>query len=111
MACGGISAGDPEDVHAETLKYDSNIEPEGEYSYNYETSNGISAQEKGIGGHYANGGFAYYSPEHELIQLSYVADENGFQPSAKHLPTPPPIPAAILKAVEYIRSHPQNFDH
>lgn len=96
----------PEDVHAETIKFESDMDAEGNYNYAFETSNGITAQEKGTGGQYAKGGYAYYSPEGELIQMSYVADENGFQPSGSHLPTPPPIPAAILKSLEYIRTHP-----
>lgn len=41
------------------------------------------------------GGYSYYSPEGELIQLSYNADENGFQPQGAHLPTPPPVPEVI----------------
>ncbi|XP_037929415.1 pupal cuticle protein Edg-78E-like [Teleopsis dalmanni] len=96
---------DPRDVHAETLKYQSDVKEDGSYQYLYETSNGIAAQEAGVGGYYANGGFAYVSPEGEHIQLSYKADENGFQPQGDHLPTPPPIPYQILKSLEYIRTH------
>lgn len=110
MACGAL-AGNPEDAHAYTTKYHNEIDPEGNYNYNYETSNAISAQEQGAGGHYATGGYGYYSPEGQLVQLSYVADENGFQPSGSHLPTPPPIPYAILKSLEYIRTHPSKYDN
>ncbi|KAH8397369.1 hypothetical protein KR222_000538, partial [Zaprionus bogoriensis] len=97
----------PQDYNAVITKQSSNIDPEGTYQYGYETSNGIAAQEQGYGGNRADGGFAYTSPEGEPIQLSYVADENGFQPQGAHLPTPPPIPVEILKALEYIRTHPQ----
>lgn len=47
------------------------------------------------------------SPEGNLISLTYTADdENGFQPQGDHLPTPPPIPPAIQKALDYILSLP-----
>ena len=111
IACVAIAcaqaAGNPNDAYAQTLKYQNQINEDGSYKYAYETSNGIAAQEEGVGGHYASGASSHYSPEGELIQLTYVADENGFQPQGSHLPTPPPIPVAILKALEYIRTHPQ----
>ncbi|XP_037928792.1 pupal cuticle protein Edg-78E-like [Teleopsis dalmanni] len=94
------------DAAAETRSFKSDLKEDGSYTYQYDTSNGIAAQESGVGGYYASGSSAYYSPEGQLIQLTYTADENGFHPSGEHLPTPPPIPAAILKALEYIRTHP-----
>ncbi|XP_004519158.1 pupal cuticle protein Edg-78E-like [Ceratitis capitata] len=93
-------------AHAEILKHDSQLNVDGSYKVDYSTSNGIAVQEDGFGGHHASGGFSYYSPEGELIQLSYLADENGFKPQGNHLPTPPPIPPQILKSLEYIRLHP-----
>lgn len=106
VAHGAISQG----THAETLKHNSQLNGDGSYKLDYSTSNGISAQEEGFGGHHASGGFAYYSPEGELIQLSYLADDNGFKPQGNHLPTPPPIPPQILKSLEYIRLHPYDED-
>ncbi|XP_053955567.1 larval cuticle protein LCP-17-like [Anastrepha ludens] len=105
MACVAHAA-HPQSAPAETLKHDSQLNADGSYKLDFATSNGISAQEEGHGGHHASGGYSYYSPEGELIQLSYLADENGFQPQGNHLPTPPPIPPQILKSLEYIRSHP-----
>ncbi|KAH8302701.1 hypothetical protein KR044_009774, partial [Drosophila immigrans] len=56
----------------------------------------------------ATGSFGWTSPEGQKISLTYIADENGYQPTADHLPTPPPIPEAILKAIEYINTHPSS---
>lgn len=80
-------------------------DPEGNYHYAYETSNGIQAQAAG-NPHGATGSYNYISPEGEHIALTYTADEEGYHPVGDHLPTAPPIPAEILRSLEYIRAHP-----
>lgn len=79
----------------------------------YDTENGISAQESGhliaVGpesGIAATGTYQYTSPEGVPVQVSYTADENGFQPAGNVLPTPPPVPQAILRSIEYNAAHP-----
>lgn len=94
------------DAQAETRSFKSDLKEDGSYQYEFDTTNGIAAQEAGVGGYYASGSSAYYAPDGQLITLTYTADENGFHPSGEHLPTPPPIPVAILKSLEYIRTHP-----
>lgn len=79
---------------------------DGAYNWAFETSNGISQEESGVGGQNAQGSANWYSPEGEPVQLSYVADEFGYRVAGSHLPTPPPVPAAIQRAIEYIRTHP-----
>lgn len=55
----------------------------------------------------SQGSFSYTSPEGQLIRVQYVADDaGGFQPQGDHLPTPPPIPEAIQKALDYVASIP-----
>ncbi|XP_063698140.1 pupal cuticle protein Edg-78E-like [Culicoides brevitarsis] len=92
------------DQDATVTRLENVVNPDGTYNYAYETSNGIAANEEGEGGVRASGQFSYVSPEGETIQVSYTADENGFQPD--NLPQPPPIPEAIQKALEYIAAHP-----
>jgi hypothetical protein len=53
------------------------------------------------------GAFSYTSPEGYPVKLTYIADENGFRAEGVHLPTSPPIPDAILRALDYIRAHPE----
>ncbi|KAK9717970.1 Insect cuticle protein [Popillia japonica] len=65
-----------------------------QYSYAYETSNRISAQEQG---HLQNAGtdhealavrgqYSYVGPDGVTYTVSYIADENGFQPQGAHIP-------------------------
>ncbi|XP_054733476.1 pupal cuticle protein Edg-78E-like [Anastrepha obliqua] len=100
------AGGDPADVHATILRYDNEVRPDGSYNYAYETSNRIQAEESGVGAAYATGSYSYISPEGQPIQVSYTADENGYQPKGAHLPTPPPIPDYILRSLAYIEAHP-----
>ncbi|XP_018563932.1 pupal cuticle protein 20-like [Anoplophora glabripennis] len=87
------------------LRLDNNPNAgDGSYSYAYETADGIAAQEEGSlrgEAQLAHGSYSYTSPEGEQVSIQYTADENGFQPQGSHLPTPPPIPEAILKSIEF----------
>ncbi|CAH0556915.1 unnamed protein product [Brassicogethes aeneus] len=98
--------------HIPILRQDADINEDGSYSYSYETGNGIQAQEQATNVNQglekqAQGSYSYTSPEGELVQVSYVADGNGFRPTGSHIPTPPPIPAAIQRSLDWIASHPQ----
>lgn len=89
--------------------------PDGSYSYSYQTGNGIQAQEQGQLAQISKdedaiqvqGSFSYTADDGSPIGLSYIADENGFQPKGDHLPIAPPVPDAILRALEYIAQHPE----
>ncbi|KAH8314883.1 hypothetical protein KR074_007432 [Drosophila pseudoananassae] len=91
------------------IKLESQVNTDGSYKYEYETGNGIKAEEmgylknagvEGAEAQTAEGSFSYTSPEGEEISLTYIADENGFQPQGDHLPTPPPIPIEIQEALD-----------
>ncbi|CAH2075283.1 unnamed protein product, partial [Iphiclides podalirius] len=81
------------------------------FPFSYESGNGITAEElgyvKNLGvpeqeAQTAQGQYKYTAPDGQVIQLQYIADENGFQPQGAHLPTPPPIPQDIQKALDYL---------
>lgn len=103
---GGVQHEQHADQAAPILRSSSNSGPDGTYEYSYETGNGILVQESGVGGHNAHGLAKWVSPEGTPLELTYTADENGFQAYGSHLPTSPPIPDAILRSLAYIESHP-----
>ncbi|XP_076235995.1 cuticular protein 18 [Calliopsis andreniformis] len=87
--------------------------PDGSYNFNFETANGIQAQEvgylkyagtPGAEAREAQGSYTYTAPNGEVVQVSYVANENGYQPQGSHIP---PIPPQIIRALEYIAAHPE----
>ncbi|XP_019872733.1 flexible cuticle protein 12 [Aethina tumida] len=69
----------------------------GPFRYAYETSNGIAAEEQGqiINANTdaesiaVRGQFQYVGPDGVLYRVTYIADENGFQPQGAHLPVAP----------------------
>ncbi|XP_018574963.1 endocuticle structural glycoprotein SgAbd-2-like [Anoplophora glabripennis] len=105
------------------VRQDAEVNFDGSYRSSYETGNGISANEQGTLKNAGNkdaeaeevqGNFQYTAPDGTVIQLSYLANEEGFQPQGAHLPvapvddnTPPPIPVAILRSLEYNAAHPE----
>ncbi|CRK95578.1 CLUMA_CG009039, isoform A [Clunio marinus] len=73
----------------------------GQYSYNFLSGDGVArteqgsfkTNEEGTGNILVQkGGYRYLLPGGELVEVNYVADENGFRVTGTHLPTPPPLP-------------------
>ncbi|XP_011861128.1 PREDICTED: endocuticle structural glycoprotein SgAbd-2-like [Vollenhovia emeryi] len=80
--------------------------PDGSYTFGYETENGISVSERGYPQsgpqgqtEVVQGSFSYHAPDGTPITIQYTADENGFHAEGAHIPTPPPIPEAIRRAL------------
>ncbi|XP_025270372.1 endocuticle structural glycoprotein SgAbd-2 isoform X1 [Camponotus floridanus] len=84
------------------------------YNYNYNTDTGIQVQEEGNLNNEGTdqealevqGSYNFTDNEGNTFQVSYVANENGFQPEGAHLPTIPPL---IRKALEYIKYEEFSF--
>ena len=85
-----------------------------DFWFSYETENGIKAEASGnqkqVGpkpedvGSVQKGSYSYTSPEGQLITVNWVADENGFQATGDHLPTPPPMPAHVIKMLADLKA-------
>lgn len=108
------------------LRQEADVSFDGSYYSAFETGNGIVAEERGVlknpgvkdaEAEEVVGSVSYPAPDGTPIQLKYIANENGFVAEGAHLPvapvdtnvppTPPPIPAAIVRALEWIAAHPQ----
>lgn len=80
------------------------------FEHSYETADGISKQESGVMTNQGTedeapsvrGSYSYTAPDGTLITVNYIADKDGFRAEGAHLPTPPPIPEAIARSLEYI---------
>nr|WJW74113.1 endocuticle structural glycoprotein Abd-2 [Propylea japonica] len=97
------------------ISQNQEVNYDGSFRSSYETGNGIAASEEGVLKNAGNkdaeaeevrGQVQYTAPDGTPIQLQYIANENGFQPQGAHLPTPPPIPEAILRSLEYNERNP-----
>ncbi|XP_030078545.1 larval cuticle protein 2-like [Drosophila hydei] len=90
---------------AETISRKDDVRADG-FDASVETSNGIAASNSGDEKGNIHGSFSWVSPEGEKIVVSYVADENGYQPKSDSLPTPPPIPEAIVRSLAWLAANP-----
>ncbi|CAG9771910.1 unnamed protein product [Ceutorhynchus assimilis] len=85
----------PQDAQAQVLKYDSDNTGIDGYNFAFETSNGISQQEQGTlqnagsenESMQVRGSFSYTGADGVTYTVTYIADENGFQPQGAHLPS------------------------
>jgi len=91
------------DKDMRTIRNEQEIKDDGSYHYAYETENGIVGEESGVGGVAVKGSSSYISPEGIEIKTTYVADETGYHAVGDHIPKTPDY---ILRALEYIRTHP-----
>ncbi|XP_017864524.1 PREDICTED: larval cuticle protein 2-like [Drosophila arizonae] len=94
-----------DDVNAVVLSRTDDVRPDG-FDTSLETSNSISGAASGDAYGNIHGSFSWVSPEGVPVSLTYVADENGYQPQGDALPTPPPVPIEIKRALAYIAAHP-----
>ncbi|KAK5640073.1 hypothetical protein RI129_010884 [Pyrocoelia pectoralis] len=103
----GYFGGGGRGAHIPIVHYENINNGDGSYRYSYETGNGISVNEKGAPNApgpegpavTAQGGFSYTGPDGIRYSITYTADENGFHAVGAHIPTPPPIPEAILRSL------------
>nr|XP_027239240.1 uncharacterized protein LOC113830233 [Penaeus vannamei] len=85
------------------LRDDRVHEDDGRYNLDVETANGISMSQSGSpdgpdGAIVKAGQYSYTAPDGSLIEIKFVANENGFQPRAPTCPWLPSSPTRSLSS-------------
>ncbi|XP_076055238.1 cuticle protein AMP4-like [Oratosquilla oratoria] len=90
---------------------------DGASASDFESGNGIRFTQKAVAGgagqSNAEGIFSYPDEHGNVIEVRYVANENGFQPLGDHLPVGPPAPphvAELLRIAEEQRAAGITFE-
>ncbi|XP_035914891.1 cuticle protein CP14.6-like [Anopheles stephensi] len=100
------------DAQASIVSQSSDVQPDGSFNYAFESSNGIKVEDQGaiksirvpklddtgrqVGEEdvqvaVQTGSYQYTGPDGQIYTVRYIADENGFQPQADHLPVAPSV--------------------
>nr|AAV28476.1 arthrodial cuticle protein AMP8.1 [Callinectes sapidus] len=94
------------DGDAETIVDERSDNGDGNFQYRFETSNGIVEQRLGAPGSEGQsnmqGDFGFTLPEGDRFDLTYVADENGYQPNSAFIPTDHPLPAHVVELLAIV---------
>ncbi|XP_040170323.1 endocuticle structural glycoprotein SgAbd-3-like [Anopheles arabiensis] len=93
------------------------LEVDGKFRYSYEGGDGTRAAQDGQQivvnnqvGTASQGQYTYQGDDGKTYSISYIADENGYRPVGDHLPTPPPVPAPIARALAHLATLPPSKD-
>merc|ERR1712121_582430 len=104
--------------HIPILRKDVVHPDDGAYAFDTETGDGIVRSEHGAriedgsaeGAVAQAGSYSFTLPNGEEFELSFVADDGGFQPQSDFLPVAPafphPIPDFVLEQIEFARNNP-----
>ncbi|XP_042859361.1 cuticle protein AMP1A-like [Penaeus japonicus] len=99
---------------AETLVDERVDQGDGNFRYLFETTNGIKTEKVGTPGSEGQsnmqGRFSFPLTDGGVAEFSYVADENGYQPSSDLLPPTPPHVFRLLEIAAEQRAAGITFD-
>ncbi|EFX63219.1 hypothetical protein DAPPUDRAFT_67262, partial [Daphnia pulex] len=98
----------------EIVSSNSEMNADGSYSFDFESADGTKVSESGsqkqVGakpediGTVSKGSYSFTTPDGVVLTVNWVADENGFQATGDHLPTPPPMPEHVVKMLADLKA-------
>merc|ERR1719153_1034577 len=74
---------------------------DGSYNFNFSNDDGTSRQESGAPSS-VSGSYSFITPEGQLVEMQYTADELGFHASGSHMPTTPPPPPHVQRLLDHL---------
>ncbi|XP_068222254.1 cuticle protein AM1199-like [Palaemon carinicauda] len=87
------------------LRDDRDDQGDGNFNYAFELSDGTAVEASGFPGAEGavniRGAYRFNLPDGAVVQITYVADENGFQPEGDIIPTPHPLPAHAIEQIRF----------
>ncbi|XP_042859071.1 cuticle protein AM1199-like [Penaeus japonicus] len=108
LAAVAAAAPRPQERPVAILRDDRHDDGAGNFNYAFESEDGTSVSAAGAPGAAGQsniqGSYRFTLPDGTIAEVTYIADENGFQPSSDLLPVPHPLPA---HAIEQIRTAEQ----
>merc|ERR1719184_520070 len=88
---------------------------DGNFAYNFETSNGIFTETRGTPGAVGQsnmvGSYRFTDPEGNVVEVRFTADENGFRPESAAIPAAPAHVAELLAIAAQQRAEGVQFDN
>ncbi|CAL4170063.1 unnamed protein product, partial [Meganyctiphanes norvegica] len=93
--------------HIPILRNELVQEEDGTHNFEVETGNGIIISQSGGSDGHKQGVISFTHPDGTPFHMTFVANENGFQPQSSALPVAPvfphPIPEFVLEQIEFAR--------
>ncbi|XP_045621216.1 cuticle protein AM1199 [Procambarus clarkii] len=82
---------------------------DGNFAYDFEAENGIKVNAVGrpgsAGQSNIEGAYRFQTDEGEVVEVRYVADENGYRAESPHIPTPHPLPAHAIEQIRFAEAN------
>ncbi|XP_068203863.1 cuticle protein AM1199-like [Palaemon carinicauda] len=106
LAAVALAAPAPDEDTSSSVERDERVDHgDGNFRYAFELDDGTAVEAVGRpreeGGISIEGSYRYVHPDGESVEVTYLADENGFQPSGDILPTPHPLPAHAIEQIRF----------